>query len=99
MPAGRYDLRLSLAHPESVRPIGLVEPAGAGVEVIGAADAGVAVGCAAGWAVGSGAVGACAAVETFAGLRYFNSSESEGRIRVVFSSTKVSYDWSVRRKR
>jgi hypothetical protein len=32
MPAGRYDLKLSLAHPDSVRPISLVEPAGAGVE-------------------------------------------------------------------
>ncbi len=33
MPAGRYDLKLSLAHPDSARPISLVEPAGAGVEL------------------------------------------------------------------
>ncbi len=33
MPAGRYALRLSLAHPEDGRPIGLLEPAGQGSEL------------------------------------------------------------------
>lgn len=33
MPAGSYDLRLSLAHPDSARPMALVEPAGAGSEL------------------------------------------------------------------
>lgn len=33
MPAGRYDLKLSLAHPDSARPISLVEPPSAGVEL------------------------------------------------------------------
>ena len=33
MPAGRYALRLSLAHPDDGRPIGLLEPAGQGSEL------------------------------------------------------------------
>jgi 4-amino-4-deoxy-L-arabinose transferase-like glycosyltransferase len=33
MPAGRYDLRLSLAHPSDARPVNLLEPAGQGSEL------------------------------------------------------------------